>query len=379
MRVTLSTETRASLRALQDISAAMALSEKRVATGKRVNSPFDNPYNYFTASALNSRATQVNRLVDTAAAAVKTIEAAANGISAIEALVKSAQSAANQALQSTSTNAKVTGTVTGLTGASAIAIANGNTITVNDGTTTATYTADASPTVQEFLDAVNNTANLKVKASLTSDGRIELDALGTNSIVIGGTSSAGEKTSIGLAAGTTTGTLNTTRQALALQFDQLRTQIDQIISDAGYNGVNLLNGGSLSITFNESGSSKLQVAGVTYSSSALSIPVASTGTGNQFQSNTEINAALGALTTALNTLSAQSSILESNMSVVDTRQDFNKAMVELLETGADDLVIADINQESAALLALQTRSDLATTALSLASQSERSVLLLFQR
>jgi flagellin-like hook-associated protein FlgL len=378
MRVTLATETRASLRALQEISAAMALSQKRVATGRRVNTPFDNPYNFFTASALNSRAAQLNRLVDNAGAAAKTIEAASNGIAAVEALLKSAQDAANQALQSASTNAKVTGSVASLTGASAIAIANGNTITINDGTTTATYTADASPTVQEFIDAVNNTANLKVKASLTSDGRIELDALGTNSIVIGGTSSAGEKSSIGLAAGTTTGTLNTTRQALAQQFDQLRTQIDQVIADSGYNGVNLLSGGTLSITFNESGSSKLSVAGFTDSSSALSIPVASTGTGNQFQSNTEINAALSAMSAALNTLSAQSSVLESNMSIVEARQEFNTGLSELLEAGADDLVAADINEESAALLALETRRDLAAAALSLASQSDRAALILFQ-
>jgi hypothetical protein len=293
--------------------------------------------------------------------------------------VQSAQIAANEALQSTSTNAKVTGTVTGLTGPSAITISNGDTITVNDGTTTGTYTADGSPTVQEFLDAVNNTSNLKVKASLTSDGRIQLDALSTNSIVIGGTSSSGEKASIGLAAGTTTGTLNTTRQALAVQFDQIRTQIDQAVTDASYNGVNLLNGDNLSITFNENGSSNLQITGVTYSSTALAIPVASTGIGNQFQSNTEINAALTALTASLNTLSARSAILESHMSIVNIRQDFNTALAELLETGADDLVLADANEESAVLLALQTRRDLATTALSLAAQSDRSALLLFPR
>ncbi len=377
MSVTLSAQTRASLRALQQISAMMAVSETRLATGKRVNSPVDNPYNYFTASALNSRAGQLNRLVDSAAGALKTIEAAANAITAIETLVKSAQSAANQALQSVGTNAKITGTATGLTGASAITIANGNTITINDGTTTGTYTADVSPTVQEFLDAVNNTSGLKVRASLTSDGKIELEALSTNSIVIGGTSSPAEKSSIGLVAGTTTGTLNTTRQALALQFDQIRTQIDQAVADAGYNGVNLLGGGNLSIAFNESGSSKLQIAGVTYSSAALSITAAASGSGNSFQSNTEINAALTTLSAALKTLSTQSSVLESNMSIVNGRQDFNTALIELLEGGADELVLADTSEESAILLALQTRRDLATTTLSLAGQSERSALLLF--
>src|SRR4051794_29912543 len=175
MSVTLSAGTRSSLLALQQISALMALSQARLATGKRVNSALDDPNNFFTASALNSRASQLNQLVDTAAGAQKTIEAAANGINAIEALIRSAQTAANDqntlelllgppkpaandALQSTATNAKVTGTVTGLTGASSITTSVNKTITVNDGTTTATYTADLSPTVQEFLDAVNNTS-----------------------------------------------------------------------------------------------------------------------------------------------------------------------------------------------------------------------------
>jgi flagellin-like hook-associated protein FlgL len=377
MSVTLSAGTRSSLLALQQISALMALSQTRLATGKRVNSALDDPNNFFTASALNSRASQLNQLVDTAAGAQKTIEAAANGINAIEALIQSAQTAANNALQSTATNAKVTGTVTGLTGASSITISVNKTITVNDGTTTATYTADLSPTVQEFLDAVNNTSGLKVRANLTSDGRIELDALSTNNVVIGGTSNGGEKASIGLVAGTTTGTLNSTRQALALQFDQIRTQIDQAITDAGYSGVNLLAGNNLSVIFNEDGSSKLDVAGVTYSSAVLGLPIAGSGTGYQFQSNTEINAALKALTAALSTVSNQALLLESQMSIVNARQDFNTALTDLLKTGADDLVLADSNEESAALLALRARQDLATTTLSIAGESDRSVLLLF--
>lgn len=376
MSTILSAQSRASLRALQDISALMALSQSRIATGNRVNSPLDNPLNYFTASALNTRAGQLNELVDKGTSAIKTLEAANTGIDAITALVKSAQTAANDALLSTQTNAKVTGTVAGLTGSSAITIVVGNTIQVGDGTTTATYTADLSPTVQEFLDAVNNTANLKIKAALVG-GRIELEALSTNSIIIGGTSSPAEKASIGLVAGTTTGTLNTTRQALAAQFDQIRTQLDQAVTDASYNGVNLLNGGTLTVTFNETGTSKLTISGVSYSSTSLGIPVASTGTGYQFQSNTEINSALTALTAALSTLSAQSSIMESHLSVVEARQDFNTGMIDLLQAGADDLVLADVNEESANLLALKTRQELATTALSIAAGSDRSALILF--
>lgn len=377
MSTILSSGTRSNLRALQQISALMQRSETRLATGKRVNSPADNPINFFTAASLNARAAQLNSLVDASANAIKTVETASLAIAAIEDLVATAQTIATQALQSTPTNAKVTGTVTGLTGSSAITIDAGDTITVSDGTTTAVYTADASATVQEFIDAVNNTANLNVEASLTSDGRIQLDALSTNSITIAGTSSAGEKASIGLTAGTTTGTLNSTRQGLAAQFDQIREQINQLAADAGYNGVNLLGGDSLSVTFNENGTSSLNIAGVSYSATALGIPAASTGTGNQFQSNTEINAALSALSSTLSTLSAQSATFEANLSVVTGRQEFNASMADLLETGADNLVLADVNEESANLLALQTRRDLAVTALALTAESDRSVLKLF--
>ncbi len=377
MSTILSSGTRSNLRALQEISSLMLLSQKRLATGKRVNSPTDNPINFFTAASLNARAAQLNTLVDSSANAIKTVETASIAIASIEDLVATAQTIATQALQSTGSNAKVTGTVTGLTGSSSIAFSSGtDTITVGDGVTTATY-MDATPTVQEFLDTVNSTSGLLVKASLTSDGRIELEALSTNSIIIGGTSSAGEKASIGLVAGTTTGTLNATRQGLAAQFDQIRAQIDQLARDAGYNGVNLLNGNNLSVAFNETGTANLTVTGVSYNSTSLGIPVASTGTGYQFQSNTEINAALTALTGTLKTLSTQSTLLESNLSIVTGRQEFNAAMADLLETGADDLVLADVNEESANLLALKTRRDLAVTALSLTAESDRSVLKLF--
>jgi hypothetical protein len=94
----------------------------------------------------------------------------------IQSPIKNARSLANEARSSTSTLAEVTGNVTRLTGASAITIDVSDTITVSDGTTTATYTHAAGQDVQNFLDAVNNTANLNVEARLTSDGRIQLEA-----------------------------------------------------------------------------------------------------------------------------------------------------------------------------------------------------------
>ena len=66
------------------------------------------------------------------------------------------------------------------------------------------------------------------------------------------------------------------------------------------------------------------------------------------------------------------------MSIVQNRTDFTKAMVNTLQTGADNLVLADTNEEGANLLALQTRQSLSTTSLSLAAQSAQNVLRLFQ-
>jgi len=84
------------------------------------------------------------------------------------------------------------------------------------------------------------------------------------------------------------------------------------------------------------------------------------------------------LGTALNSVRSQSSTFGSSLSIVQNRQDFTKAMINTLQSGADGLTLADSNEEGANLLALQTRQQLSTTALSLASQASQAVLRLFQ-
>ena len=180
---------RSNLLALQKLTADIGRAQTRLATGRKVNSPTDNPAAFFTASALNARAAALNSVIDGIGNAKQTLEAASAGIEGMQALIDSARSLAYQALNSTSTLAEVDGSVTGLTGATsitALGFDNGDTITVSDGTVTATYTHAAGQDVQDFLDAVNNHATLKVEASLTSDGRVHLEATGVNDITIGG-------------------------------------------------------------------------------------------------------------------------------------------------------------------------------------------------
>jgi flagellin len=165
------------------------------------------------------------------------------------------------------------------------------------------------------------------------------------------------------------------RANLATQFDDVLTQIDQLAGDSGLNGVNLLGGNNLTITLNDTGSSTVTVNGFNDTTSgALSIGNAA----NNWAGASDISTAGTDLSNALVTLRSQSQALSSNLSTVQIRQDFTKAMINTLQTGADNLTLADSNEEGANLLALQTRQQLSTTALSLAVQNDRNVLQLFQ-
>ena len=169
----------------------------------------------------------------------------------------------------------------------------------------------------------------------------------------------------------------TTRSDLAAQFDAVRTQIDQLAADAGFNGINLLNGDNLTVTLNETNTSSVTVTGVTDTTAgALSITSA-VSAHNSWAANSDITASATELTTALATLRSQSQSFGSSLSTVQIRQDFTKSMINTLQTGADALTLADSNEEGANMLALQTRQQLSITALSLASQANQAVLRLF--
>src|SRR5690242_11112793 len=196
MDVSLSAASRNALLALTGIQSDMSKLQLRLATGKRVNSPIDDPSAYFLSQSLSARASTLAALSDNISTAQSTIDAANNGLAAIQSLLTSAQSIANQALQSsqsltsvtgTNSSAFTTGTVIASTFGSATKLKAGDTVTVGDGTTTATYTAANNDTIQDLLDAVNNTAGLKVAASLNSSGQLNFTATSNVNITIGGT------------------------------------------------------------------------------------------------------------------------------------------------------------------------------------------------
>lgn len=163
------------------------------------------------------------------------------------------------------------------------------------------------------------------------------------------------------------------RAKYAEQFDGVLDQIDQLVQDTSYKGINLLNGDDLTVVFNESRTSTLELKGVTFNSTGLGF----TASEAEWKDNANIDKSLDQITKATSLLRAQASEFGQNLSTVQIREDFTENMINNLQTGADKLTLADMNEEAANMLALQTRQQLGVNSLSMASQAAQSVLQLF--
>ena len=167
------------------------------------------------------------------------------------------------------------------------------------------------------------------------------------------------------------------RSTLAVQFNELLSQINTIANDSSFNGTNLLQAtpDNLAVEFNTDNTSNLTITGLdsTTATSGINIAVAA----NNFGLNANIDTALTAISSALTTLRSNASTMGSRNTILSTRLDFTDNLVNTLEGGTGKLTLADLNEESANLLALQTRQQLGINSLALAAQSERSILALF--
>lgn len=163
------------------------------------------------------------------------------------------------------------------------------------------------------------------------------------------------------------------RAKYAKQFDGVLDQIDQLVQDTSYKGINLLNGDNLTVVFNESRTSTLELKGVTFDAVGLGFTTSEA----EWKDNANIDKSLDQITKATSLLRAQASEFGQNLSTVQIREDFTENMINNLQSGADKLTLADMNEEAANMLALQTRQQLGVNSLSLASQASQSVLKLF--
>src|ERR1700726_4766670 len=535
----LSASVRQNLLSLQSTASLLATTQNDLATGNKVNSALDNPTNFFTAQSLNNRASDIGNLLDGIGNGVQVLQAANTGITSLQSLVSSAQSIANQVLQSpvgystksnvvsaaitgatatnllgtATANSQVTGTAVtndGTGGSAAVVsattllvgtasstsnelgtgITNGSTLTVDgksitfstaqttsstDGSGNVTIGSGAGSTlkVSDVLSAIDSiTGASGSAASAVSSGKLVVSTGTAQNLVLGGSGNA--LTALGLTAGTTSvspisgetltiaatgggtatsitfGTganqistlnqLNTalaannlqasidstsgaitivtsndaasstigaisgtavsttgapfkssaaaaapvadptsqaTRASLVAQYNNVLAQINTTAQDASFNGINLLNGDTLKLTFNETGKSTLSITGVTFNDAGLNLSTLTAGT--DFLDKSSANKILNSLNAASTTLRGEASALGSNLSIVQIRQDFNKNLINVLQTGSSNLTLADTNEEAANSQALSTRQSIAVSALSLANQSQqRGVLQLLR-
>ena len=278
--ITLTSGMRSNLVSLQKTDFMMELTQKRLSSGKKVNSALDDPVSYFTAQAHEQRATDLAARKDEMSEAVQTVKAADNGIESIRTLIAAAKSLATSALS----------------------------------------------------------------------------AEGTSDI-----------------------------QTLMSQYHQVLNQIDLIKDDSGYKGINLLGGSTVTsqVKFDELGVSSLTITGFDATSTGATLTLVSFTVTNQWTSaggvadTLDINSGITRLDSATRALRTQSSKLANNLSIITARQDYTQSTINILKDGAAGLTNADMNEEGANMLMLQTRQALGTTSLSLASQSAQSVLRLF--
>ncbi|RPJ14012.1 MAG: flagellin [Deltaproteobacteria bacterium] len=280
--ITLTGGMRANLVSLQNTNSMMETTQKRLASGKKVNSALDDPVAYFTALAHEQRATDLASRKDEMSEAVQTVKAADAGIQSINTLIAAAKSLASAALSYDGTGTTATDAVTSLHG----------------------------------------------------------------------------------------------------QYKKVLDQISAMATDSGYKGVNLLSeDGELTVKFNERGTeeSSLTMEGfdASYDGDVLDLLDAEWLDGDDAVDADAIDDAITNLDLAKEELRTQSSTLSNNLSIITARQEFTQGMINVLKDGAAGLTNADMNEEGANMLMLQTRQALGTTSLSLASQAAQSVLRLF--
>lgn len=155
------------------------------------------------------------------------------------------------------------------------------------------------------------------------------------------------------------------------QYNSALSQYDTLIKDSAYKGINLLQEDSLKVNFNEDKSSHLMVQGVDVTSETIGLQSA------DWQTGKDVANSISQVLSAKDKLRSAATKLGNYYSIITERQTFTENLINVLTEGADKLTLADMNEESANMLSLQTRQSLAINSLSLASQANQAVLRLF--
>jgi flagellin-like hook-associated protein FlgL len=384
--IVLSASVRQNLLSLQSTASLLATTQNDLATGNKVNSALDNPTNFFTAQSLNNRASDIGNLLDGIGNGVQVLQAANTGITSLQSLVDTAKSIANQVLQttvgysakSTTTSSVLAGTSANLVDGSNIKTGDTLAIAATGGGTATSITFGASESLAQLNTAL---AANNLSASLDNANHLVItttnDAASSTIGAVTFTGGGAVPATFGVVAAPVADPASQAiRSNLVSQYNNIIAQITTTAQDSSFNGINLLNGDNLKLTFNETGKSTLNITGVTYNATGLGLNTLVGGT--DFLDNNSANKAIAAITAASTSLRTEASALGSNLSIVQIRQDFSKNLINVLQTGSSNLTLADTNEEAANSQALSTRQSIAVSALALSNQSQQSVLQLLR-
>ena len=360
--ITLTASMRSNLSALKTIQGQMDTTQGRLSTGKKVNSAIDNASSYYQSRALTNRASDLDSLLDSMGQGIQTIQAANEGIEAITSYIEQAKSVANSAF-------------------SLDPSASDYATQLNNYQTQFNQIIGEISTLAQ--DASYQGINLLTGGKLT----VMFNETRTHQLDVQGDAVVSKMSAKGFQAATWADTVVTAKseldtaaaaitQCAAGATDTTTNKYYTKNSDGTYTEVATANVPATLTADNAANYYKAATAdGTTYNTKLTAykdaINNATTG------SIAKINASLDGIAKATDYLRDYSSVLGNNFSIIETRQNFTEALIDVLETGSDNLVLADMNEESANYLALQTRQQLAINSLALASQSAQSVLSLF--
>ena len=389
--VTLSAAVRSSLLSLQGTTKLINRTQSRLATGLAVAGPIDDPVKFFQAKTLSDRATDFQDKLSGIDQGISTLTAALDGAEAIEDIVGQMKGIALSAKSATSStigelvsqfndlrtqiaNLASDASYQGLN----LVSGTGSTLTVNFSTDTASTLAANS------VDVTEGGAGLGVRQVFTADSltaselQVSYDfgtSVDLSPAVVLSISYAGQSDYTFGSAGTYSFEYGSLTVSLHVGTTGATTTSFTTTATLSANGAISLTVGSGAAVYSAAG-----LVGVEDVTSAAPVDLA-TVTGRYTVDSTfttQVNNLVTSLDTALTTLRTKSQTLGSNVALLQTRLEFTESYVSTLQSGSDKLTLADLNEEGANLLALQTRQQLGISALSFAGQAEQGILALFR-
>ena len=383
-QINLSAGVRSNLLSLQGTANMLERTQNRLATGQKVNGPLDDAAAFFTAQGLNGRANDLSSITQGMQNGMKTIEAASKGIDSVTTTMETMIGQVRQALQDPGSEPPTSVDIDALD-------ADANFDLTIDGEGFDAVDIDTDQTAgqqaanaQAIVDDINESSVLAeagISARVNDDGEsfVIVNESGAE-VQLGGDDVPATDTIDAV------GDLTDAREALMNSYNDLRTELDALASDSGYNGNNLLMGDMLEVVFNElTGDDRTsfevsakQADGTAFGNVTADRLGGAVGDATTFASNTNLESRLESLQEGVSELRSLSSQLGTAQTIVENRESFTNEMVNTLQAGADGLTLADMDEEAANNLALQTKQQLGQSALSLAIQNDQSVLQLLR-